>query len=185
MKNTNFFFPLAAFLFFFSNCETQKQAIRAEAFQQAKDSAITIILVRHAEKVIGPKNPDLTEAGVQRAKDLEYLLRKVDLDVVYSTDYPRTMQTARPSAEAKGLRIQHYNPGELGSLVDILLTQHKGETVLVVGHSNTTPVVANLLTNTNDLAHFDESIYDNILIVTAYGEGQAKVLRLKFGEKSE
>jgi broad specificity phosphatase PhoE len=185
MKNNITFLLLIAIAFLVTNCESQKQALRAEGYNQAKEAATTIILVRHAEKVLGPRNPDLTGEGQQRAKDLEYFLKEVNLDAVYSSNYFRTVQTAKPVAEAKGLEIIHYDAGNLEALVDNLFESHKGKTILVVGHSNTTPEVANLLTGTKDLAHFSELVYDNILMVTAYEKGKAKVIQLNYGNTSK
>lgn len=103
----------------------------------------TIYLVRHAEKESGHKNPALTQCGAERAQQLASILSKVKLKHVYSTNYLRTLSTATPSAQQHKLLVEKYSPKDLKAFAQKLLTQ--GETSLVVGHSNTTPELANLL----------------------------------------
>jgi broad specificity phosphatase PhoE len=104
----------------------------------------SIYLVRHAEKVSGLKNPSLTFCGKLRAKQLASLLSQTNIKNVYSTHYQRTMQTAQPLANQQKIAIKNYNPKYLEQL-SLKLQQHKQNT-LVVGHSNTTPRLAELLT---------------------------------------
>lgn len=103
----------------------------------------SIYLVRHAEKLADKKNPALTQCGKLRAKLLSDLLAKTKITSVYSTSYQRTMQTAQPLANAQKLAIKNYSPKHLEQLA-FQLTQ-KNENALVVGHSNTTPILAELL----------------------------------------
>ena len=143
------------------------------------DTPTTYILVRHAEKVLGVRNPDLTQEGKERAKDLKYLLKDVHLDAVYSSDYKRTRQTAAPTAKAKNMEVQLYDARDLGGLVTEVENKYAGKTILVVGHSNTTPALTNRLAGT-DYTDFDESIYDNFFVVDVFKKGKAKVLLLKY-----
>jgi phosphohistidine phosphatase SixA len=106
----------------------------------------TIYLTRHAEKSVtnhSNKNPELTTYGHQRAKHLAMILQKVKLQRIYSTDYLRTQQTAEPTALHFNLPITSYNPRNLKAFAESLLTAR--QTVLVVGHSNTTPQLVNYL----------------------------------------
>lgn len=63
--------------------------------------------------------------------------------MVYSTDYNRTKQTAMPTAKANNLELQIYDPSNYN--IEAFMAKTKGKTVLIVGHSNTTPVFANTL----------------------------------------
>lgn len=122
-----------------------------------------IYLVRHAEKQAdGTKDPSLTKAGEQRALNLVERLKTKNIRVIYSTDYKRTMETARPLSKATALEIQKYNPGDLAAFAK----QLKSETgnTLVVGHSNTTPELASLLSGQKQVP-MDETIYDGLYIV--------------------
>lgn len=118
--------------------------------------------MRHSEKDVSGNHdgdPPLTECGAERSKQLSNLLSAVPLDAIYSTNYTRTKNTAQPTAQAKNLEIQEYSPGDLEAISELLLKRK--EDALVVGHSNTTAVLAGILAN-QDLGSFDESIYNRI-----------------------
>lgn len=103
-----------------------------------------LYFVRHAEKAKEPKkNPALTEQGRATALGLAQWMTNVKLSGIYSTDYVRTMSTAQPTAEMKKLAITKYDPRSLKELA-AQLTTHK-KTALIVGHSNTTPVLIRLV----------------------------------------
>ena len=106
------------------------------------EGATLIYLVRHTEKETGD-NPRLTEVGIQRAKDLSDFLKEKKVTGIYSTDYLRTQQTARLTAKMANRGVGSYNPSNLGELADKIKT-HTG-TILVVGHSNTTPKLVEML----------------------------------------
>ncbi|KGJ92753.1 phosphoglycerate mutase family protein [Colwellia psychrerythraea] len=105
----------------------------------------TLYLVRHAEKQADVKNPPLTQCGEERADQLATLLSTANIKSVYSTDYQRTMSTAKPVSSREKLAIENYNPGELEQFS--LLLKERKENALIVGHSNTTPQLTQLLSN--------------------------------------
>jgi len=152
------------------------------ASQVLKENATTFFLVRHAEKAKDSNDPNLTEAGVKRANDLAQLLKSIPLDGIYSTNFNRTTQTATPVANAKALEIQIYNHRDLGAAADKMLTDFPKGNILVSGHSNTTPTIVNLLTDTQDYQSLSELTYDHLFIVSVYEKGNADVLLLKYGE---
>jgi 2,3-bisphosphoglycerate-dependent phosphoglycerate mutase len=131
----------------------------------------TFILVRHAEKVMdGSKDPALTEEGNARARRLQLLLDKSSVDAVYTTPYKRTRATVEPLAMAKGVAVSEYEP-QKESAIDEMLKQHEGKTILVSGHSNTIPEIANWLTGSKEYTDFDESDYGNLMIVSVLKKG--------------
>jgi len=105
----------------------------------------TLYLVRHAEKQGDSINPQLTACGSIRAEQLATILSKEQIKKIYSTAYKRTMATAAPLAKNKKLIIDTYDPQKLDAFALRLKTQK--QTALIVGHSNTTPQLAALLTN--------------------------------------
>ncbi len=129
----------------------------------------TIYLVRHAEKQTLPDDPPLTSCGEKRAVAMKEFWSDVPIDVVYSTDYKRTTGTAAPLADAKDLEIQTYAPNALEVLKEILMT--KQQDAIVVGHSNTTAVLAGLLIG-EEMGPFDESIYNRIYQVVVSNKQQ-------------
>ncbi len=149
--------------------------------QYLSDSATTFILVRHAEKEVGGSNPDLSPAGILRAQQLKHLLSRIPLTGIYSTHYNRTEQTAQPVAGDHQLPIEYYNPTDLNQLITRVKSRHFNKKVLVVGHSNTTPKLANLLLNQHIFSSIPDSEYDNIYLIRVYRSSPAEVLHLKFG----
>ena len=69
----------------------------------------TFILTRHAEKGSdGTKDPDLAQAGNERAQLLAKMLSETTVDAIYSTNYKRTRNTVTPLANANGLTVVEY-----------------------------------------------------------------------------
>ena len=60
----------------------------------------TIILVRHAEKIIDPSNNDvdLSPAGQARAHEIVRRFGDAGVNAIYATQYKRTQQTVKPLA---------------------------------------------------------------------------------------
>tara|TARA_R110002124_G_scaffold48026_1_gene142129 strand:+ start:1977 stop:2516 length:540 start_codon:yes stop_codon:yes gene_type:complete len=142
-----------------------------------KDTA-TLIFVRHAEKVDdGSKNPPLSKKGDERALRIKNFLKNTykKVDAVFSTDYKRTEFTAQPTAKEFNLVIQKYDPRAPNVFIKSLLKDYQGKVVLIVGHSNTTPFLVNVLLDEDRFAQLDESAYDEIFIVKASDIGKAKV----------
>ncbi len=134
------------------------------------DKITRIIIVRHAEKENdGNKNPSLSIAGKGRAKRLNALLNDLKIDVLYSTPYARTTETLQPIADAKNLEITTYNPNEKKFALN-LFNNEKGKTIIVAGHSNTCPILANILINESKYREIDESDYGKIWIITFKNE---------------
>ncbi len=147
----------------------------------AQDTDLTtFILVRHAEKSNDdPRNPNLSEVGKERAQALKELLANTGVTAIYSTPYKRTQQTAQPLATNLGLEIQNYNPSSMDFLAGIW-KEHKGGTILISGHSNTTPFVANHLLGNKTFEMLDEKEYDKVFIVTGTASGKTKVTVLTY-----
>lgn len=107
------------------------------------DEAV-VFLVRHAETAPdGTRDPALSVGGVERAARLAEVLADAGLDVVYTTDYGRTRGTAGAVAERLGMETTVYDPGRLATFAKAL--RARGDRILVVGHSNTTPELVAVL----------------------------------------
>lgn len=140
---------------------------------QAQEST-TFILVRHAEKLADdPKDPNLSKEGEVRAQDLKEILAQSGISAIYSTPFKRTKNTVQPIANLLKQEIIEYMPTDPKALAADLLAKHTGSMVLVSGHSNTTPALANALIGDEKYAQFDDSDYGNILIITITPAGKA------------
>ena len=73
--------------------------------------------------------------------------------------------TALPTATSKDMRITEYNPNQLLEFSKLLIDSKKN--ALVVGHSNTTGVLAGLLAD-KEIGEFGLDVYDRIYQVTFY-----------------
>lgn len=104
----------------------------------------TVYLVRHAEKTTVNPDPGLTLDGQTRAEQLADRLEDAGITAIWTTDYARTRATAAPLAARLGLDVRLYNPGDLPGFASYLKT-HPQDIALVVGHSNTTPQLVELL----------------------------------------
>ena len=180
---------LALLVILFSSCKKEPEVIIETVTVTdtivetvIDNSATTFILVRHAEIAGGGTNPNLSAAGLARAEDLKNVLSNVNLDAVFSTTYNRTTQTATPTATDKGLSIQNYDGFDLEPVVDDNIANYPEGAVLVVGHSNTTPALLNLLTGSETYADLPETEFNNLFVVTVYQKGNATVLEMKYGE---
>ena len=120
-----------------------------------------LILVRHFEKVAEVDNPGLTEAGHIRAENLAIMLDSFAISKIYSTDYNRTIQTALPVSTQKQLAINYYDPGNLKNFANNLLSRQ--DNALIVGHSNTTPALINLLGG--EAKNIAETDYGEVFII--------------------
>ncbi len=147
----------------------------------------TILIVRHAEKAaVEGNDPELSEMGRARAAELARQLVEADvvagIDAVYSTPYKRTSETAKPVADALNLPIMSYEASDSENIVDEIIREHKGEIVLLVGHSNTVPeLIANMGASKN-VPPIAEDEYDNLYLVSIPWFGKTKTIRLRYGE---
>ncbi len=175
----------------FSNCENtsaitqNKENIALSKTDTLPQETRTFFLVRHAEKASTGDNPSLTKEGQARAEELARLLEKVPIDAVYSTDYNRTMETAMPIATVKNIPIEKYDPRDLPAFVASFQGPSQKKKILIVGHSNTTPALINIFTNSNQYSNLSEKQYDNMFLLSSVDGKVLDVLTLKYGKASE
>ncbi|MDX5339086.1 MAG: histidine phosphatase family protein [Cyclobacteriaceae bacterium] len=131
----------------------------------------TIYIVRHAEKQLEGSDPDLLQVGKIRAKKLAQILADKEIKHIYSTDYTRTKNTALPTAEAAGVGIELYDPGNHEDLVEKLRVLEGN--ALVVGHSNTVNQLANYFVGSGEkYPDLSDIEYDFIFVVTLDADGE-------------
>jgi 2,3-bisphosphoglycerate-dependent phosphoglycerate mutase len=140
----------------------------------------TFILVRHAEKASADADTELSVQGIERAEKLSSLLKNASITAVYSTKYKRTQNTVSPTAKAKNLTVNTYDKLDVAALQE-LAKKYPGGTILIAGHSNTVPVIANALLGKNEFQNFPDSEYGNILVISVKEVGKsASVLTLNY-----
>ncbi len=83
-------------------------------------------------------------------------------------------------AEVLNLSINEYQLSNPDSLIKAMIESHRGEQVLIVGHSNSTPRLVNTAMGESRFEQLDESIYDNIFEVKINETGKASVNRYTY-----
>ncbi len=144
----------------------------------------TVIVVRHAEKAAEPAaDPPLTGAGAARAQALSDYVRGMPVAAIVSTDFVRTRATAAPLAARLGLAPEIVDArarDHARVVADGILAHHRGQTVVVVGHSNTVPDIVAALGAPRP-ANICDGEYDNLYVVRVLGGRDATVERRTYG----
>lgn len=141
-----------------------------------------VFLVRHAEKTAEKNDPGLTEAGKARAIALADRLQGEGITHIHSSDYIRTRETAAPLAERLGLEVALYDPRDLPAMAAKLKSipgRH-----LVVGHSNTTGELTELLGGDGGTPIVEETEYDRLYVVTMETGEPVKSYLTRYGATS-
>jgi broad specificity phosphatase PhoE len=130
-----------------------------------------VILVRHAERadggvvsseMKGPADPLLSTAGEARALKLAAMLADAGVTAIYTTEFRRTQDTAKPLAAKLGLTPQTVTSKDIGGLVAKIKGARATDVVFVVGHSNTLPDVIKQLGG--PALSIADAEYDNLFI---------------------
>jgi broad specificity phosphatase PhoE len=99
----------------------------------------TVLLSRHGERQ-GTADA-LSAAGAARAEVLAHVLEKSGISAIYTSQANRTQLTAAPAASLLGIAPTVVNSSDVAGLVSAIRTNHGAQKVLVVGHSNTVPLI--------------------------------------------
>jgi 2,3-bisphosphoglycerate-dependent phosphoglycerate mutase len=140
-------------------------------------AATVVVLVRHGEKVDDTRDAALAEKGKARARALADLLKDAGIDEVYSTDFARTRETARPMAERISRPVVIYGADDLDGLAK-RLREREGR-ALVVGHSNTTPELVRLLGG-DPGPPIEDGEYDRLYVLVLSRSGATTTTILRF-----
>jgi len=108
-----------------------------------------VILTRHAERAdgvatMGPSDPKLSAAGAARAEKLLAMLADANIAAIFTTEYTRTKDTAAPLAAKIKVAPEAVPAAQMNALI-AKIQSHADETVFVVGHSNTVPMIIKAL----------------------------------------
>ena len=141
----------------------------------------TIFLVRHAEKAADdPRDPTLTAAGQARAEALLHALENAGVTALYATEFKRTQLTLAPLAAKLHLETTIVPARDVAGLIK-RLTDARGGVSVVAGHSNSVDKVIDAL-GAGKVGPIDDAVYDNLFVVTISASGEARLLKLKFGQ---
>jgi broad specificity phosphatase PhoE len=151
----------------------------------------TVIFVRHADTDVAMEaadtDPPLNARGRQRAELLAEFLADVDVvggvNAIYASDKRRTQETAAPLANRLGLEVQIADHLDTEDFMDDVLSEHAGDIVLIVSHSNTIAPLIDELHGSKNLPAFGPDDFGEIYIVTIPRPlGKVKTLRFHYGD---
>lgn len=135
------------------------------------DDCVEVYLIRHAEKDRSDplnKNPHLNENGKERSLLWNEYFENNKIDAIYSTNYNRTIETIIPISISKGIKPIIYSASNIN--YDSFLKKAKGNTILVVGHSNTIPGFVNELIDEDYYEQINDTVNSNLYIVKKCSE---------------
>lgn len=177
----NLSIPMKKFIYLFSFVIVVSLfvSVPLKAFQTEPTK---LIFVRHTEKGDdGTRNPPLNEEGLLRAENLyRVITADYELKAIYSTAYKRTEMTAKPVSDSLGIEIQNYKFDGLEELFAKIIKDNAGYSVLIVGHSNTTPSLVNMVLGEQRFEQIDDSKYGDLFVVTTTKLGSGEVTVSEF-----
>ena len=139
---------------------------------RAQDKPITVILLRHAEKLPEGKDPDLSPKGQEFAVRLTKIFSDIKIDAAYTTAYKRTAQTITPLAEQNQQKLITYDPTKSNELVK-KIEESGSSTVLIAGHSNTVNLVYNALIKDKKIEALGDDEYRKVFVIYYYPKNQS------------
>jgi broad specificity phosphatase PhoE len=142
-----------------------------------------VFIVRHAEKLDHSDDPPLSAQGISRSRALADMLRSAGVTHVFTTEYLRTQATAGPLAKRLSIKPATVKARDISGIVSHLRALPADAVVLVVGHSNTVPLILTRLgwSQTIDLHDRD---YDDLFLVVPRAAAEPSVVRLKYGRRT-
>lgn len=143
----------------------------------------TIILVRHAEKMVVPpenKDPDISVQGEARATEIARMFGGSGITAIYATQFKRTQQTVKPLAQRLRVPVTVVEAKKTSELVAQIRARAAGETIFIAGHNNTVPEIIAALGGPS-FPIIPETDFDNLYILMIQADGVTKLVHLKYG----
>ena len=153
-------------------------------------AAQTVVIVRHAEKVDPAAgldaDPLLSGAGQARARALAAALTEAHPSLILTSPLQRTILTAAPTADyhsvtSEAVPLDGGVQAHVAAIVAKVEAAPDDATILIVGHSNTVPLIARAL-GYAEAADMPECEYDRLTTLHLMGEGRAHGQVSRYGE---
>ena len=148
--------------------------------------AQTVVIVRHAEKADASADPLLSDAGQARARALAAQLTDAHPSVILTSPLQRTILTAAPTADyhsvtSEAVPLNGGVEAHLAAIVARVEAASDDATILIVGHSNTVPLIARAL-GYAEAADMPECEYDRMTVLHVMGDGGVHGEVSRYGE---
>lgn len=157
----------------------QKQAEFKSILKESNSNMTQIYILRHTEKSdTENEDPQLSEAGINRANYWKKVLQYVNIDRIYTTNYIRNKQTANILKGDKNITPEIYYPMSFEVLDFIKNIQ--GQKVLIIGHSNTIPDMINRIIGESTYPPMSHKNYNlmHLVTISTSGETSSNVLHI-------
>lgn len=150
--------------------------------------AQTVIIVRHAEKADASADPVLSAEGEARATALAVALSASDLTHVFVSPLQRTRLTADPTARAQAITpeivsLEGGTEAHVRRIDERIRALPAESVVLVVGHSNTVPLIADALGEIGP-ATMADCEYDRMTIISVRNGIDSPAVTARYGAPS-
>jgi broad specificity phosphatase PhoE len=126
------------------------------------------------------KDPDISEEGQARAKEIARMFSGAGIAAIYATQFKRTQQTVKPLSDQLGVAVTKVEAKKTSDLVALIRSANAGQTIFVAGHNNTVPEIIAALGGPQ-LPIIPETEFDNLYILTIQKDGVTRLLQLKYG----
>jgi broad specificity phosphatase PhoE len=128
--------------------------------------------LRHADRA--PFATDLNEKGIARAEALPAAVADLDIDVIYSPDKKRNLDTVKPLIAQRGIKLRVI---EISNVAERLIMENPGKTVMWVGNTDTLQSIYGQLGGKDR----QPDKYGEIAIMQIYEDGPPKIMNRTFG----
>jgi len=153
--------------------------------QNNSEGQLVLYVVRHAEKDTG-NNPVLSAKGKERAGALHRVLQNSPVDLILVSQFKRTGMTGDSVRMYRNIETRSYKADATGDDLFNLIAALNGKYkhILVIGHSNTVPVIvrrAGVIDYT--VPALPDYVYDHLFTISL-GDGKIQWKLEKFGAPS-
>ncbi len=137
--------------------------------RESESNQTQIYILRHTEKIDNSEDPGLSIAGEKRAAYWRKVLQYIQFDQILATNYKRNSETASIIAQGFNTKIEFYHPMSFEVLE--FIAKVKGQTVLIIGHSNTIPDMANRILGESIYDPLSHKDYNKLILITINEDG--------------
>ncbi len=106
------------------------------------------------------------------------------MKAIYATQTQRSQQTVQPLANQLQLPVTTYAYADCAGLKNTILSNHRGEVVVVAGHTDTIGPLASAFGADPGKCQLNGDEFDNLWVITLFGSGKATCVNLQYGAAS-
>ncbi len=153
------------------------------SFANIQQSSTTLYIVRHAEAELTTDGElILNEIGQQRAEDLAKALQTKNIHAIYASHSSCDKETAKKLAKNKRLFINTYDDENIISFQQRILTQRKGQNVLIVGNLETITTLLKSLSDSFSTSNVNQQQFNILFEVQIAADNSAFITQLQYSQ---